>query len=366
MVTVIKDIDFDCITEKLLVKSLAAWIKTRFMTVMEYKYPEEAQNIVKEINAIDEMKKTAWISESDAWIIEKNQLLFNKVLTSYLKETLSEELFNKYGNIQIEATRSSSIINVSMLPISFDPKSFKDAIIPCSLVVFSMEDILTTYKNHDDKLVRKSSVDIIPLTKMYIDSLLTSADHKIIDKFYTKYHKNLDCVSSKEKIEARKRMEKENLDKIIDTISNSGDNLLNVKFIITVYTQVKEMYKTNPHLITMIRFERHGIEPVLDFSFGVKISTEARKNLNMSLIYSVLSEMFSSSDIKVKISNTEDVLLFTTNDKKLPVPSETNIVILSQSDVDYIFKSNTVSKAKVEDCRKIMEKVFLSLASSNK
>lgn len=352
---VYNDINFEDRSELLLFKSLMAWVALRFSTAVGQQYEGDLLKKFQQIQSVEQIKKAGIISENDAWTVEKNSMLYTAVASEFLKEHIPQELYDSYGNILFSCSKSTAMLDISMVPTVFDLKHFRD-IAPCSMFIAKNDELIEKYKEHDS-IIRKETIDIIPLLKSMVGEVFTKEDNTRLNEIYNKWKNDPEVVDAKNRIMQKREQEQKNLANVLNAITVQGDRMVLAKLAVALYTIVKYTYSRAPHSINKIKFMPNGSgEPVLDFSRVFKVNciddVQEVKNILDPIVH---------SDIKIKVH--EDNILFTTSSKLDPSDEDamtdvTGLKIDNLTTLDYVFENHVGPITSVDDVHKIMDKVL--------
>ena len=351
---VYEEIDFTERREVLMLKALMVWIKLRFTTQMGIKYEKDAIPCIQQLSEIDQNKKSGFISDDDAWIIEQNSVLFNAIGRMFLNEFLPKELFAAAGDSRFNASRRGSVVDIALFPMSMGGNVTD--VVPMTMYINKRADVIKRYEER--KLYSAKDVDVIPLLKMNIDNILTSKECKVIEEYYAKFKDDPDVLAAKDEIIARKTAEDKNLRAAMRAINAQGKKAETLKLAVTLYTLVKGKYKNGHNQVTRVTFNGPGGEPsvVPDFSNLFIIGYP----INLHEIKSIL-EPVVDSEIKIKVGEKAGRILFTTASGMNPDDDEemANVVtakIFTERGLEHIFETTVGPMVSIQDIEKIREK----------
>lgn len=347
-----KNIDFVERKELLLFKTLVSWVKLRFVDSMNIAFDAKTLPLIREIQAVDQMKKPGMISDEDAWIIEKNALLFSVATRAFLHDFLPKQLFDSYGEAKFSSNRKGSVVDIALLPIKLGPAVINE-VAPCTMYIAKKSEVVKKFKE-TNSFSPSSHVDIIPLIKTNLSVFLTKEERKNIEKYYHKYKANPDIIKAKEEIIKRKLIEDKNLKSVLRAINSQGKRTSILKLAITIYTLVKNMYQTVPHNISKIKFEGNGGSPVPDFSRLFYIEYD----VDLEQVKTIL-EPLVDPDLKIKLGNNR--ILFTTAsglnpDSDNEMENVVSAKIINEKGLNHLFETHVGPMALIDDVNKIMDK----------
>lgn len=338
--------------ELLLLKTLVSWVKLRFSDPLKITFNANELPPIKQIQAVDQMEKPGMISDEDAWIIEKNSLLFSVVTRAFLHDYLPKELFNSYGEARFSSNRKGSVVDIALLPVKLGPAVVSE-VVPCTMYIAKMSEVVKRFKE-TNTFFSHSHVDVIPLIKMNLSTFLTKDDQGNIEKYYRKYKVDPNIIKAREEIEERRLMEDKNLKSVLRAINSQGKRTDTIKLAVTMYTLVKTMYRIVPHNISKIKFEGNGGSPVPDFSrlFHIEYDT------NLEQIKIILEPLIDS-DLKIKLGNNR--ILFTTAsgldpDNDTDMENVVSAKIISEKGLEHLLETHVGPMASIDDVNKIMDK----------
>jgi hypothetical protein len=342
--------DFTQRKDRLVLKSLLTWVTLRFANVQGRKFEGKDLRHCHQLSLLDQMKKIAVVSESDAWIMEKNSALYSKVARAFMKEFLNDELYSSYGEVLFSTDRHTRISTVALIPPSRSGKLQEVA--PCSMFIMDDAEIIEKYKEND-QLIHDKYVDIVPLLNIMISTLLTPQHNAIIDRLYDKFKDDPEVIEMRDKVEAKRAVEEDNLAKVLSAINVQGSRVNLAKLAIVLHTIIKSSYNNGPNLISKLRFESNGeTTPVIEYTRGFVIpfveSLEPIKEILEPLI---------SNEIKIKVSG--DKIIFTTG-IATPDDMEGHIVgnITSEDTLDYMFNNHVAPTVSIDEVTKVMNRVL--------
>jgi len=346
------NIDFVERRELLLIKAMVGWVKIRFADSLKITFDAKELASVRQLQAVDQSKKTGLISDEDAWLIEKNALLFSAVSRAFLHDILSKELFAAYGEAKFSSNRKGSVVDIALLPIKLGPGVVNE-VVPCSMFIAKKSEIVKRFKKSKG-FFSDAHVDVVPLIKNNLSIFLSKEDQKKIGEYYHKYKTDSDVIKAREEIEERKATEDRNLKSVLRAINSQGKRTDIVKLAVTIHTLIKSMYKIGPQNITKIKFDGDGGTPIPDFSRLFYIEYDA----DLEQIRAILEPLIDP-ELKIKIGVNR--ILFTTASGVDPDNDEEmkNVVhakIINEKGLDHVFETHVGPMALIEDVNRIMDK----------
>lgn len=351
MGTLHDNINFEERRDLVLLKALLCWVKARFATPLEMNFSKKQMEAISQLQMVDQGKKFGAISDEDAWLIERNALLFGVVGRSLLHDILPKSLFQGYGEVRFSSSRRGSVVDIAMLPIKLQ-EGVKE-VIPCSMYITKSADLASKFKkNHS--LHTEKYVDIVPLLKHFIPELLSKEEERGIEKYYHQYKFDPDVVKSRKAIEKRKDADDKNLRGVLRAIRSQGSKTDTVKLAVALHTFIKEEYKAAPHNVSRISFEKSGPTPVPDFSRLFVIGYD----VDLDQVRSILEPILESN---IKIKTGEGKVLFTTSsglnpDDEDDMKNIPTAQIKNEKGLDSLIETQVGPLASIDDVNRIMDK----------
>ena len=339
--------------ELLLIKSIMVWIKFRFNIPMKFYVKKEDQKYVKALQDVDNLLKVAIISTEDAWGLEKNAFLINIIGRKFLQETVTDDLFEKYGSVITACNRMESLVNIAL--VSTVDKNATPQVMPCSLVIMKNEDIVTQFKK-TETVLQPNHVDIIPFLKIKIPSLLSKPEIKLIENIYYEYKDTVVVVRDRDRVVSNREAEVTNL-KAITKIVNPNDTSVDItKLAISLYALVIHSYTVDPQRISKIRYGSGGASPVMDFSRLYYVTY----GIDLGIIKEILDPII---DPNMHIRVHGDRILFTTGrydpTDDIEMEAIASTTFDSAEAVDQLFNARIGTMASVADVKKILKQVMI-------
>lgn len=337
--------------EKLILKSLLVWSISKF--IEEQNKNNLTTNLRNEITQIENNKKVAAITKSDAWIVEKNILLFSTVAHEFMKLVLTKQQYNSYGNVIIRVNNENETLELALTPGTRNGDINNSVFYKAS--IFNDEELIGKYKE-TDKLVGAGYVDLFPLLQVMVRTMLSDKHDTIIDKLFDQFKNDKDIVKNKQNIELEREKEKENIRKVIKAIHVQGSRVNLAKLAIVIYTVVDIQYSKGSHLISKIKYDSGGKAiPVIDFTrvFHVDFMENELEQLKHIL------QTLIPGDIKIKIH--KNMIAFTTTNIDLSDNPDITFVgahIQTEEVLNYMFDNHVAPKVKINDVYRIMDRVL--------
>lgn len=346
-------VNFEEKKERLMLKSLLTWVTIRFANAQGRKFEGTNLKYHQQLSIIEQMKKVAVISKSDAWIIEQNAPLFAKVARDFMKEFLNKELYDSYGGVLFAIDPKTRIADVVLIPPT--RSGAMQEVAPCTMYIMDDSEIIKQYKD-TESLVNDQRVDILPLLKIMITGMLEPRYNHLIDTLFDKYKNDEDVLEMRERIRARRVEEEENLERVLKAISVQGSRVQLAKMAIVLHTIISASYNSGPNLITKLRFEKGGSTiPVMDYSRAFTIDFMDTLEPLKEILAPILP-----TDIKIRIK--DKTILFTTGNVSLDNESDMATVmtanVANEEALNYMFENHIAPTVSIDEVSRVMNRVL--------
>ena len=346
-------VNFQHRKERLLLKSLLTWVTMRFAGVQDRKFEGTNLYNYQQLCNLEQMKKIAIISESDAWLMEQNASLFSRIGCEFMKEFLNEELYKSYGGILFAIDRKNRVADIALIPPSRN--GVLQEVTPCTMFVLEDDAIIKQYKE-TETLVREKYIDIVPLLSSMITTTLEPRWNRLIDRLFDKYKDDSELLDMRSRVQARREKEEETLEKVLKAINVQGSRVNLAKLAIILHTAINVSYNSGPNLITKLKYQTGGgAVPVMEFSRAFTVDFMD----TLEPLAEILQPLIPN-DIKIKTH--ENTILFTTGNLSPSSEADMNTILTAnvpdEATLDHIFNNHVGPNVSIDDVAKVMNRVL--------